>query len=478
MVRRRVLILSTSVGAGHKSAALALEQAFRRSDDVEVEIRDVLDLTNDTYRLFSADAYHAAVKQNPWLVGWLYDYNDEPFKNERPLRQLWDLLNAQPVVRYIREFDPHIAVCTHFTPAGILGYMLSNGDARCSLAIVGTDYDFQGMWLSTTFSRYFVAREEARVHLETLGIAPERVTVSGIPVNLSFLEPFDREATLAHYRLDPQLPILLISAGAVGGGPARDIVAQVMRMDASTQALIVCGKNEQLRRDVESLTLEQAARFRVLGFTQDMPRLLRVASLFVGKPGGLSSAECMAAGLPMVIVQPIPGQEERNSDYLLEEGAAIRCNDLTTVAYKIGRVLHDPARLAGLRAAARRIACPQAALTISDTLLRAPDEPVQFSEEERRQIRRTAKSLAEPNVLSVIAVYDDESGRLLGTISDAEYRRLGRITRLDREPTSIRTVDEATVEVLRAHKLNAELVAALDELVRERGQARVRRVRL
>jgi processive 1,2-diacylglycerol beta-glucosyltransferase len=478
MQRKRVLVLSTSVGAGHRSAALALEQAFRRFDDVEVEVQDVLDLTNETYKLFSADAYHAAVKQNPWLVGWLYDYNDQPFQNERPLRQLWDLLNAQPVVRFIREFDPQVAVCTHFTPAGILAYMISRENLGCSLSIVGTDYDFQGMWLSTTFSRYFVALDETKVHLEMLGIADDHITVSGIPVNLIFEAPFDRAATLARYRLRADLPLLLVSAGAVGGGPARDIVAQLMRMRQDAQAVIVCGKNEQLRRDVEAMTLEQAGRFRVLGFTDDMPNLIRAATLFVGKPGGLTSAECMAAGLPMVIVQPIPGQEERNSDHLLEAGAAVRCNDLTTVAFKLDRVLGEAGYLERLRAGARAIGRPGAARVIAETLRHDEAELTQFSQEQRRQIQRTARSMAPPPSLGTIAVYDEESGLLLGTLSKSELRRLGKLARDAREPATVRVVDASIVELLRAHQINPSLVEALASLLREREQVKLRRVRL
>jgi processive 1,2-diacylglycerol beta-glucosyltransferase len=127
----------------------------------------------------------------------------------------------------------------------------------------------------------------------------------------------------------------VFSAGAVGGGPVRATVEQLMLLRHDAQCIVVCGRNAELRREIEALVVSQAEKFRILGFTDDMLNLMRVATLFIGKPGGLTASEVMAAGVPMVISSPIPGQEERNSDYLLEQGAAIKTNDLTIVAYKL-----------------------------------------------------------------------------------------------------------------------------------------------
>jgi len=128
------------------------------------------------------------------------------------------------------------------------------------------------------------------------------------------------------------------------------------------------------------LTEPQAKRFRLLGFTDDMPSLMKIATILIGKPGGLTSSEAMAAGLPMVIISPIPGQEERNSDHLLEEGVALRCNQMTTLAYKVDRLLQNPERLARMRENTRNIGRPDAARVIVDTLLHENDEPITLQE--------------------------------------------------------------------------------------------------
>ena len=240
----------------------------------------------------------------------------------------------------------------------------ARGTLQATLSVVTTDYDFQGLWLSIPFNRFFVARDETQAYMVDIGLPADRITVSGIPVKAGFSQPVEREAVLARYELRPDVPTLLISAGAAGGAYTQAIVAQTLRMRNAFQAVVVCGRNAQLKDKIEALVAPHADRYRVLGYTTDMPDLMRVATLFVGKPGGLSSSECMAAGLPMVLINPIPGQEVRNSDFLLEEGAAVRCNYATTVGYKIDRCWTIPTGVRRMAANARGLGRPDAARQI------------------------------------------------------------------------------------------------------------------
>jgi|OM-RGC.v1.001824065 processive 1,2-diacylglycerol beta-glucosyltransferase len=379
-VNHRILILSTSAGSGHKAAAAALEKVFRQSPQVaELVNLDALERTNELYRAFYSDLYLRLVQERPQLVGWWYQASDEPWKTDA-FRLLFDRINADPLTRFIREFKPTITVCTHFMPAGIVAQLLAEETLDTRLAIVTTDYDFHSMWLSPRFNRYFVALEETKVHLMALGLPEDRITISGIPVDPAFEEPVDRDAALARYHLRSDLPTLLLSAGAAGIGPAREAVQQILQMSTPSQVIVVCGRNEELRAELVELVEPQAKRFRVLGFTDDMHVLMRIATILIGKPGGLTSSEAMAAGLPMVIIAPIPGQEERNSDHLLEEGVALRCNQMTTLAYKIDRLLQNPERLARMRENTRNIGRPDAARVIVETLLHEDNEPVTLQE--------------------------------------------------------------------------------------------------
>jgi processive 1,2-diacylglycerol beta-glucosyltransferase len=477
--KQRVLILSTSAGAGHKAAAAALEKVFQHHAQVEVQNLDALELTTETLRSQYADMYFRMVREAPMLVGWWYDQQNEPLKGDQ-LRVLWDRVNAEPLVRFIREFDPDITVCTHFMPAGIIAQMMSRGELRTHLAIVTTDYDFQGMWLSRMFNRYFVALEETKVHVVSLGIPGEHITVSGIPVDPIFGEPVDRAAVLARHNLRPDAPIILISAGAAGNTSATAVVEQLLRLENDFQAVVVCGRNDRLRRGIVALAAPRADNFRVLGYTDRMPDLLRVATLFVGKPGGMAASECMAAGVPMVIIEPIPGQEERNSHHLLEEGAAVRCNELSTVGYKIDRLLGDPARLERMRQAARALGRPDAAATIVDTLLREHVPAVQVASPARLSIVEALLGDLAPAVLAEQApytLYDDVTGILLGNLSEAEFAFLAG--QLERESTRDDDyyINRATVELLAARGADEHLLELLRAALGDREEAEVRWVR-
>jgi processive 1,2-diacylglycerol beta-glucosyltransferase len=479
IAKQRVLILSTSAGAGHKAAAAALEKVFREHPNVEVRNQDALDLTTETLRTQYADMYFRLVREAPVLLGWWYDQQNEPLKGDQ-LRVLWDRMNAEPLVRFIREFDPDITVCTHFMPAGIIAQMMARGELRTHLAIVTTDYDFQGMWLSRMFNRYFVALEETKVHVMSLGIPAEHITVSGIPVDPIFGEPVDRAAALARYNLRPEAPIILISAGAAGNTSATVAVEQLLRVENDFQAVVVCGRNDRLRREIVVLASSRPDNFRVLGYTDRMPDLLRVATLFVGKPGGLAASECMAAGVPMVIIEPIPGQEERNSHHLLEAGAAVRCNELSMIGYKIDRLLGDPARLERMTAAAGALGRPDAAATIVDTLLREHVPAVQVANPARPSIVEALLGdpiPAAPAMQGAITLYDDWTGILLGTLSEAQFEFLAG--QLEQESTRDDDyyLNRATVELLAERGADEHLLEILGAALGDREEAEVRWVR-
>ncbi|HWM33181.1 MAG TPA: glycosyltransferase [Pseudolysinimonas sp.] len=371
-MRERVLILSAGVGSGHNSAAAALKQACSARADIEdVLVIDVLQESSALYRDLLGKGYFALVDNVPWLVDWGYDVSDQPFRRRGPIDP-WTRANAVPTVSEIKRFRPTAIICTHFLPAQLVAALVLRRVIDARTAIVTTDYDFQGLWLSSAFHALFVAREEGRVQLTALGLPPDRVGAAGIPIAAPVAHETDRDAA----RDPARPPMLLISAGASGGDYALAVVRQTMHVRAPFTATVVCGRNAELRRRVEEIVAPAGERYRVLGYTTEMPQLLRDADLFVGKPGGLSAAECMAAGLPMVLVNPIPGQEVRNGDYLMEQGAAVRCNTPSTIGWKIDQVLGEPGRLTAMTAAARRTGRPYAAADVLTGLLEGPARPL------------------------------------------------------------------------------------------------------
>jgi processive 1,2-diacylglycerol beta-glucosyltransferase len=374
---RRVLILSASAGTGHVRAAEALEKVFLKQPGVgQVRNIDALRFTNRLFRDFYSKLYIQLVQKAPTILGIVYNTTDEPWKTDR-MRLMLDRLNTGPLERFIKKFKPDITVCTHFLPSEIISYLISKGKLDARLSIVVTDFDVHAMWLSRTFHRYFVALEESKVHLEVLGLPGDHITVSGIPIDPAFAEPVDKDKLRREAGFDTDRPLFLISGGALGVSPAVGVLDALTRLKHPAQAVVICGKNEEMKAEMEALAarVQEANKgltFRVLGYTNEMHRWMQMSDLFIGKPGGLTTAEALACGLPMVIVAPIPGQEDRNSDHLLEKGIAIKCNEFTTLAYKIDGLLDHPEILESMRSKAKWYGRPNAAQTIVETLLLNP----------------------------------------------------------------------------------------------------------
>ena len=369
----KVLILSASAGAGHMRAAEAVERAFRLTNAAsEVKHVDTLQYTNKLFRHLYSKAYIDLVNKSPELLGWFYDHLDKPWKNERR-RLALDKLNTRPFVKMLSEYQPDITVCTHFLPAEIISWLKAKGRVRARQAIVVTDFDVHAMWLCHHYEQYFVAMDETREHLVRLGIPAAKVTTSGIPIDPVFAEPRGKQEMRAKFGLKPDVTTILVSAGGFGVGPVEHMLESMTGMKHPAQIVALCGRNAELKSRLESAAARLPRAHHVsihpVGFTTEMDEYMSAADILLGKPGGLTTSEALAKGLVFVIVNPIPGQEERNSDHLLENGVAIRCNNLPVLAYKLDRLLDDPARFASMQAGARRMARPDAARAIVERLL-------------------------------------------------------------------------------------------------------------
>jgi processive 1,2-diacylglycerol beta-glucosyltransferase len=372
---RKVLLLSASAGAGHVRAADAIEKAFKQTkngESREVRHLDVLNYTNKVFRHFYSKAYIDLVNKLPEVPGWVYDKLDKPWKNERR-RLALDKLNTRPFVKLLREYHPDLIVCTHFLPAEIVSWLKAKERLSSRQVIIVTDFDVHAMWLVHHYKRYFVALDEARVYLEALGIPANKITVSGIPIDPVFAKQKDKQEMRLKHGLAPDRTTILLSAGGFGVGSVDALVASLQSLQHRAQVVAICGRNDELKKRLTKLAAHAKPEAPVLlkpfGYTQDMDELMAASDLVLGKPGGLTTSEALAKGLVFVIVNPIPGQEERNSDHLLEGGVAIRCNNLPTLSYKLERLLSDPKRFASMQANARRMGRPKAAIEIVEQLV-------------------------------------------------------------------------------------------------------------
>lgn len=374
----RVLLLSASSGAGHVRAAQALEKAFAARGDCAVEHIDSIQYVSKLFQRVYDKAYISMVRRAPELMGMLYDRTDQPWQHPRR-RLALDRLNTGPMIRLLKRVQPDLCVATHFLPAEIIAWLIAKRKLHAHNAIVVTDYDVHAMWLCRTVDRYYVALDEAAEYLARIGVPREQLRVSGIPIDPLFAKPVDRVETRRTLDLDPTATMILVSAGGYGIGPVERLVDDLLALQRAWQIVAIAGKAEKVRKRLEEISRKAgklssgAPRLVPVGFTTEMDKYMSAADLLVGKAGGLTTSEALARSLPMALIEPIPGQEERNADHLLEAGAAIRCNNLPAAAWKIAVLLDDAARLARMREAARSMAKPNAAAIIAEDALRLVD---------------------------------------------------------------------------------------------------------
>jgi processive 1,2-diacylglycerol beta-glucosyltransferase len=370
----RVLILSASSGAGHVRAGQALEQAFLSRGACQVEHIDALAYVSKLFQRLYDKAYISMVRRAPDLIGFIYDRTDQPWWH--PGRRLaLDRLNTQPMIRMLKRVQPDLCIATHFLPAEILAWLIAKKKLSARNAIVVTDYDVHAMWLCRTVDRYYLAIQESAEYLAGIGLPAGKLKVTGIPIDPVFEQPLNRAEARRKLRLAPDARVLLIAAGGYGLGPIEQLVHQLLAQKRSWQLVAIAGKSETLRKHLEEIGRTAGKlpggheRLVTVGFTTEMDRYMAAADLLIGKAGGLTTSEALARALPMVLIEPIPGQEERNADHLLEAGAAIRCNNLPAAAWKIATLLENSERLAGMSKAAKAMSRPGAARKIVEDAL-------------------------------------------------------------------------------------------------------------
>ncbi len=368
-----VLILSASVGAGHLRAAQAMELAFRRiAPDAKVSNLDVLTFTNAAFRRLYAKAYLDLVNKAPHVLGYLYDLMDRPRSPKRRsdrLRVLVQRLNLAALIKFLKEDPPDLVVNTHFLPAEIIASLRRKGRLDLPQYIVTTDFETHRLWANQPCEHYFTATEEGALYLEHWGVPPGAATAIGIPIHPVFAEDKDRAACLRRQGLVGDRPIILQLAGGFGVGPVEMLYQAIMRIETPIELVVVAGRNEKLLARLETCEVPPPHRAKVLGFTDQIDELMLLADVVVSKPGGLTTSEVLARGAAMAIVNPVPGQESRNSDFLLESGAAVKINNVATLTHKLSALLADPRRLAELKQNARRLGRPRAAFDIAQRIL-------------------------------------------------------------------------------------------------------------
>ena len=369
----RVLIATVTAGGGHLAAAAALDEAWRalRPGDV-VDRVDLQKFFSPLHRKIVSDGYIKLVNHAPELWGMVFAKTDKP-KAARALnrvRKIFPSSSRHRFGRYVRQSKPDVVLCTHYFPLETLNHLRHKRGVPRPLAVsVITDFEAHALWMDSCVDLYCVAAEETKARLVARGAAPEDVVVTGIPISGRFSAKLNAKMVRKSLGLRDDLPVLLVPSGGFGMGPVGAILAELDKVAHPFQTVVVTGRNQDLRRELAAQDRKHPTQ--VLGFATNMHELMAVADLLITKPGGLTSSEALALGKPLIILNPIPGQEAANSDFLLEHGAAAKVNRVEDLPYRIEQLLGSK-KLAEMGRAAKALGKPEAAHdVVSEAVKRA-----------------------------------------------------------------------------------------------------------
>jgi processive 1,2-diacylglycerol beta-glucosyltransferase len=354
-----------------EAVELALRQLVPRADVRNV---DVLNMTNAVFRRVYARAYLDLVNRAPHVLGYFYDWLDRPSSTGKHrgdrLRFALQKINMTRFIDFLEQRPWDLIINTHFLPAEMIASLRRENRLRVPQVTVTTDFETHRLWLNDPCELFFTATEEGGLYLRSWGVPPYvDIVATGIPIHPVFSQPKERGDCLARQGLANDRPVILQLAGGFGVGPIERMYRALLDVEVPLQIVVGTGRNEAVRQQLEAIAPPPRHHVKILGFTDQIDELLVAADLVVSKPGGLTTSETLARGAAMVIVNPTPGQETRNSDFLLENGAAIKANNIATLHYKITNLLRDRDRLNALRANARRLARPRAAFDVVEKSL-------------------------------------------------------------------------------------------------------------
>ena len=361
----RILIATVTAGGGHLAAAAALNEAWRnaRPGDV-VETIDLLKLFSPLHRKVYSEGYVRLIERAPELWGMVFAKTDNPnlMRRLKRIQRKFPSGSKQRFARHVKQFKPDAVLCTHYLPLETLTPLREKkGGTRPFIACVVTDFEAHALWMESCVDLYCVAAEETKARLVARGADAADVIATGIPIAAKFCSKPDAKAVRKKYGLRDDLPVLLVLSGGFGMGPVAEILAELDKAEGQFQTLVVTGRNEELRRKLAAQNRKHPTH--VLGFSTNMHELMAVADLIITKPGGLTSSEALAMGKPLFILNPIPGQEAANSDFLLEHGAAAKANRVEDLPYRIGQLLGSK-KLGEMGKAAISLGRPDAAKSI------------------------------------------------------------------------------------------------------------------
>ena len=365
MNSKRIFILTLSVGTGHLRAAEVLQRAlYDCIDPVEVRLLDVLKVARSWFLMVYVHSYWWMLRRAPGVWRWLFERRQK--KLHRATAPHWVFRRGcKKVLEELKAYAPNLVIADEIGAVEIAALGKREGWFHAPLLAVQTDFQTEPPWVQPEVDVYCVGSEEARSQLVNWGTSPNRILVCGIPVDPVFALPQDRSELRRALGLDAHRPVVLVMGGGMGPAPLAAIVEKLELCRFPLQVLAVAGHDRVIKQTLERLSGTLTLDLHVFGWTDTIPELMAAADLLITKPGGLTSAEALSAGLPLIVTHPIPGPEERHVRYLMQQGVAVEAQTLEEIPRAVTRMLSKPEALAEMSRRQKDLARPDSAHAIA-----------------------------------------------------------------------------------------------------------------
>lgn len=372
----KTLIMTVSTGWGHTSTAMAIETRLKE--------RGMAAHTIDVYKYINSFVSETLDKSTalytkvaPDIYRMIYDYLEGGVEvDQKNVFLLVNKLCAYKVAHLVEEYDPDILVCTHFFSAQLANELKRRGKTRARIVGIITDYTIHPYWETLTcVDSVITAGELLTYRAVKRGIPARRIQPLGIPVHPKFQQRMEKAEAKQLLGLRPDVPGVLMMGGGLGYGLSEGEVKRLLALRAPFELMVVCGRNRKQRSHMERLKREWGAKnLHVYGFVDNVQQMMDGADMLVSKPGGLTVSEALAKQLPMVVVNPIAGHEERNLEFLLNCGAAVSVTKTFPLDEAVHFLLETPGRLQHMRRAMEKVAKPNALEDICQYLIDLPQQ--------------------------------------------------------------------------------------------------------